>query len=73
MQRRLCAILCGMNTDEIDMQNAIVGIPLEEYIVIEQAVIDAKKKAEEAVLAANAQKKQAAIEETLRILNELFK
>jgi len=62
-----------MNTDEIDMQNAIVGIPLEEFVEIEQTVINARKKAQEAVLAANAQKKQAAIEETLRILNELFK
>lgn len=58
--------------DQIDYEGAIVGVPLEEWVALEEAFLRAKKQAEIAVLAANPNKKQAAIEETSRILNELF-
>lgn len=57
--------------DQIDYEDAMVGIPFKDFVAIEQAIFDARNQAKVAVLAANPTKKQKAIEETFEILNGL--
>ncbi len=58
--------------DQIDLTNAIVGIPLAEWEYIVESITKARAKTKEAYLAANAAKKQRAIAEAHEILEELF-
>lgn len=58
--------------EEIDLSDAIIGIPLVEFVAIEEAVLKAKGLIERGVLAANPEKKQVAIEEALNVLAALF-
>ena len=63
-------LYCGMT--KIDFKDAILGVELEEWNEIYKGVLKARDRAKVARLAANPKKKQAAIEETEKTLNELL-